>query len=66
MYTHFNKWKKKLYENIAEKGEIAQNEPFHLFHNVFNAILKSFNSHISLVVCRFFEFGTVICLKMVY
>ena len=34
---------------------------FTFFHNVFYSIciLKSFNSHISVVVCRFFEFGTV-------
>ena len=46
IYTHFNTLKKKkILENIAEKGEIAQNEQFHFFHNVFHAIciLKSFN-----------------------
>ena len=34
---------------------------FTIFHNVFYAIciLKSFNSRISVVVCSFFEFGTV-------
>ena len=34
---------------------------FTFFHNVFYAIciLKSFNSHISVVVCSFFEFRTV-------
>ena len=34
---------------------------FTFFHNVFHAIciLKSFNSHISVVVFSFFEFGTV-------
>ena len=34
---------------------------FTFFYNVFYAIcvLKSFNSHISVVVCSFFEFGTV-------
>ena len=44
-----------------EKGEIAQNEQFHLFHIFFYAvcILKSFNSHSSVVVCSFFEFGAV-------
>ena len=32
IYTHFNTLKKKarLQENIVEKGEIAQNEQFHL------------------------------------
>ena len=29
------KKKKKLYENIVEKGEIAQNEQFHLFPQFF-------------------------------
>ena len=44
-----------------EKGEIAQMSNFTLFQNVFYGIciLKSFNSHISVVVCSFFEFGTV-------
>ena len=51
-----------------EKGEIAHFEPFHLFfHNVFNAIwtLKSCTSHISVVVCSFFEFGIVskLCMR---
>ena len=34
---------------------------FTFFQNVFyaNCILKSFNSHISVVACSFFEFGTV-------
>ena len=44
-----------------EKGEIAQNEQFHLFQNVFYAIsiFKSCNSNISSVVCSFFDFGMV-------
>ena len=50
---------KKLSENIVEKREIAQNEQFHLFPQCFLKILKSFYSHISVVVCSFFEFGTV-------
>ena len=40
---------------------------FTFFHNVFHAIctLKSFNSHISVVVCSFFEFGAVykLCIR---
>ena len=34
---------------------------FTFFHNIFYAIciLKSFSSHISVVICSFFEFGTV-------
>ena len=31
IYTHFNTLKNKLLENIVEKGEIAENEQFHLF-----------------------------------
>ena len=44
-----------------EKGEIAHLSNFTFSHNVFFAIsiLKSFISHISVVVCSFFEFGTV-------
>ena len=61
--THFNTLKKKSFrKTLWKKGEIVQNEQFHLFfHNVFYAIciLKSINSHISVVVCSFFEFGTV-------
>ena len=42
IYTHFNTLKKKLYENIVEKGEIAQNEQLHLFPQCFlcNLYLK--------------------------
>ena len=43
-----------------EKSEIAQNEQFHLFPQCFRCnllSLYSFNSHISVVVCCFFEFG---------
>ena len=45
-----------------EKGEIAQDEQFHLFPQYFFyafCILKPFNSHISVVVGSFFEFGMV-------
>ena len=35
MYTPFNTLKKKLKENIVEKGEMAQNEQFHLFPQCF-------------------------------
>ena len=40
IYTHLDtlkkkKKKKKLYENIVEKGEIAQHEQFHLFPQCF-------------------------------
>ena len=63
IYTHFNrlKTKKKIKENIVVKGEIAQMSSFTFFHNAFYGIciLKSFNNHISVVVCSFFEFGTI-------
>ena len=36
MYTHFNTLKKRFLENIVEKGEIAQNEQFHLFSTMFS------------------------------
>ena len=44
----------------GKTGVSCDNLPF-LFHNVFYAIciLQSFNGHISVVVCSFFEFGTV-------
>ena len=51
-----------LSKNIVEKGEIAQNERFHLFPQCFLyaiCILESFNSHISVVICSFFEFEAV-------
>ena len=36
IYTHFNTLKEKaLFENTAKKGEIAQNEQFHLFPQCF-------------------------------
>ena len=35
IYTHFDTLKKKGLENIVEKGEIAQNEQFHLFPQCF-------------------------------
>ena len=46
---------------MEKKGEIAQMSNFTFFHNVFYeiGILNSFNNHISVVVCSFFEFGTV-------
>ena len=41
--THFNILKKRFLENIVEKGEIAQNEQFHLFSQCFlcNLYLKN-------------------------
>ena len=44
-----------------KKVELLKMSNFTFFHNVFYAIciLKSFDSHISVVVCCFFEFGMV-------
>ena len=42
---------------MVEKGEIAHLSNFTFFHDVC-CTLKSFDSHISVVVCSFFEFGT--------
>ena len=41
--------------------KLLKESNFTFFHNVFYAIsiFKSFNSHISVVVCSFFEFGMV-------
>ena len=38
IYTHLNTLKKKTLENIVERSEIAQNEQFPLFYNVFYGI----------------------------
>ena len=35
IYTHFNSLMKNALEHIVEKGEIAQNEQFHLFPQCF-------------------------------
>ena len=44
-----------------KKIKLLKMSNFTLFHIVFYpiCILKSFNSHISVVVCSFFEFGKV-------
>ena len=64
--TNFNTLKKKkLCKNTVEKGEIAQNDQFHLFppfstmfcYAIF--ILKSFICHNSVVVWSLFQFGKV-------
>ena len=61
LHSRLNTLRKKLWENIVGKREIAQMSNFTFFHNVFYAIciLKFFNSHISVVVWNFFELGTV-------
>ena len=62
LYTHFNTLKKKkprktLWKNV----KLLKMSNFTFFHHVFYAtgILKTFNSHISVTVCSFFEFQTV-------
>ena len=48
-------------ENIVGKGKLLKMSNFTFYHNVFYAacLLKSFNSHISVVISNFFEFGTI-------
>ena len=60
--THFNPLKKKNFrKTLWKKVKLLKMSNFTLFHNVFCEIcmLKSFNGHISVVVCYFFEFWTV-------
>ena len=62
IYTDFNTLKKKaLRKTLWRKVKSLKMSNFIFFPNVFYTIciLKSFNSHISVVVCSFFEFGTV-------
>ena len=62
IYTHFNTLKKKSFgKTLWKKVKLLKMSNFTCFPNVFFpiCILKSFNSHISVVVCSFFEFGTV-------
>ena len=51
---------KRFWKTLWKKVKLLKMSNFTFLHNVFCAIcvLKSFNSHISVVVCRFFEFGT--------
>ena len=62
IYTYFNTLKKKsLRKTLWKNVKLLKMSNFTFFHNVFYAIciLKSFYSHISVVVCSFFEFGKV-------
>ena len=47
---------------MSKKVKLLKMSNFNFFNNVFYAIciFKSFNSHISVVVCSFFDFGTVL------
>ena len=52
---------KRFRKTLWKKVKLLIMSNFTFFHNVFYTIwlFKSFNSHIWVVVCRFFEFGTV-------
>ena len=52
---------KDLRKTWWEKEKLLKMSNFTFFHNVFYAIciLKSFNSHISVIVCSSFEFGMI-------
>ena len=53
--------KKNTFRKTWKNVELLKMSNFTFFHNVFYAVctLKSFNSHISVIVCSLFEFGTV-------
>ena len=62
IYSHFNTLKKKNFrKTLWENVKLLKMSNFTFFHNVFYAtcILKSFNSHNSVVFCSFFEFGMI-------
>ena len=61
-FLHINTLKRKSFgKTLWKKVKLLKMSNFTFFHNVFYAIcmLKSFNGHISFVICCFFEFGTV-------
>ena len=61
IYSFEHMEEKSFRKTLWKKMKLLKMSNFILFQNVFYAIcfLKSFNSHISFVVCSFFEFGTV-------
>ena len=62
IYTHFSTLKKKaLGKTLWKKVKLLILSNFTIFHNVFYAIciLKSFISHISVVICSVFEFEKI-------
>ena len=62
IYTRFNALKKTASGKRCGKWKNCSNEQFHLFPLFFLCklnILKSLNSHISVVLCSLFEFGSV-------
>ena len=66
IYTHFNTLMKKCFRKILwKKVKLLILSSFTFFHNVFYAIciLKSFNSHISVVAHCFFRTVSKWCLR---
>ena len=61
MYPFQHIEEKCFRKTLWKKLKLLKMSNFTFFHNVFYAIsiLKSFNSHVSVVVCSFFDFGTV-------
>ena len=61
MYSVYHIEANSFTKTLLIKVKLLKMSNFTFFHKVFYAIciLKSFNSHISDVVCCFFEFGTV-------
>ena len=62
IYTHFNTLKEKaLGKHCGKEVKLLILSNFTFSHTVFYVIcvLKSFHSHISVVVCSFFAFGPV-------
>ena len=62
IYTHLTHRRKKNFrKTLWKKVKLLKMSNVTFSHNVFYAIciLKSFISHISVVVCSVFEFGTV-------
>ena len=52
---------KRIRKTLGRKVKLLKMSNFTFFLNVFNAIciLKSLNSHVSVVVCSVFEFGMI-------
>ena len=61
IYSFLHIEENSLWKTLRKKVKLLMLSNFTFFHNVFYAIciLKSFKCHISVVVCSFFEFGTV-------
>ena len=59
--TRFNMERKSFRKTLWKKMKLLKMSKFTFFHSVIYAIciLKSFNNHISVVICSLFEFGTV-------